>query len=225
MRPRLNRGHRNAPFPGEAGTLGEVGVNEEKKELRARIRAARKAGHPGSGQGLLEVARGIPLVADLARPGATVTAFAPMTGEPDVAPLRDWLAGAGCRVLLPVVAKLDGEPALGWAPLTGELAPGASTPTGVRIDEPVGEVVFDPGPVDVVLLPGLAVDRRGYRLGQGAGYYDRTIARLGWAQPGGPTLVIVLHDDEIVDAVPHDEYDQRAHAALTPTRWVDFPPD
>ena len=199
-------------------------VIEQKKRLRAKVRAARRAGKPNSGPGLLARAQESHLVAGvLQRPAPTVTAYAPLAGEPDVRPLRVWLQQQGCRVLLPVVTTLDGEPALTWAEQTGELAPGAFTPAGVRIDEPTGQALADPGPVDLVLLPGLAVDRHGFRLGQGAGYYDRTIERLGWAGPGGPALVIVLHDDEILDDVPHDEHDQQAHAALTPARWVGLP--
>lgn len=199
-------------------------VTEDKKALRAKVRAGRKAGHPDSGPGLLAQAQRSPLITEVAaRPQATVTAYAPLGGEPDIGPVREWLQASGCRVLLPVVATLDGAPALTWAPQTTELAPGAFTPSGVQIDEPTGEALADPGPVDLVLLPGLAVDRHGFRLGQGAGYYDRTIERLGWAAPGGPRLVIVLHDDEVVEDVPHDEHDQCAHAVLTPTRWIDLP--
>lgn len=199
-------------------------VVEEKKRLRARLRAGRRAGYPDGGPGLLTQARQSPVFAQvLARPQPTVTAYAPLAGEPDIRPVRQWLQQAGCRVLLPVVTALDGWPALTWAVQTGDLVPGAFTPSGVRIDEPAGESLTDPGPVDLVLLPGLAVDRHGYRLGQGAGYYDRTIQRLGWAGPGGPTLVIVLHDEEVVEHVPHEEHDQCVHAVLTPTRWIDLP--
>lgn len=200
-----------------------------KAELRARVRAARRARQADSaagqkgrvGRDLVSVARTVPLLAALA--GRGVGCYLPLPGEPDVTELRDWLGALGARVWLPVVTEQDGAPALVWAVDDGAFAPGAALPSGVRIPEPTGPTVTDPGPLAVVLLPALAVDTAGWRLGQGAGYYDRTIARLGWGAKGGngPVLVAVVHDDEVLPAVPHDEHDRPADAILTPTRWID----
>jgi 5-formyltetrahydrofolate cyclo-ligase len=63
----------------------------------------------------------------------------------------------------------------------------------------------------MVLVPALAVDRAGNRLGRGAGYYDRALTKTR-AQ-----VVAVIYDDELVDAVPHEPHDRLVDAALRPS--------
>jgi 5-formyltetrahydrofolate cyclo-ligase len=65
----------------------------------------------------------------------------------------------------------------------------------------------------LVLVPGLAADPAGHRLGRGGGYYDRTLDR---AAPGTP-LVVLLYDDELLPAVPTEPHDQPVTAALLPS--------
>jgi len=68
------------------------------------------------------------------------------------------------------------------------------------------------GPRDLVVVPGLAFDRDGYRLGHGKGYYDRAFAtELG----DSPTLVGFGYEFQIVDAVPHDQRDRQMDAVVT----------
>ena len=68
----------------------------------------------------------------------------------------------------------------------------------------------------VVLIPALAVDRHGARLGRGAGYYDRTLPLAGRAA----LLVAVVRDDEIVDHLPSEPHDVPMTHALTPGRGL-----
>jgi 5-formyltetrahydrofolate cyclo-ligase len=84
--------------------------------------------------------------------------------------------------------------------------------------EPAGERL---GPdavlaADAVLLPGLAVDARGMRLGRGGGSYDRVLARLDRAG-ADPALVVLLYDSEVVDRVPGEPHDRPVHAVVTPS--------
>jgi 5-formyltetrahydrofolate cyclo-ligase len=116
---------------------------------------------------------------------------------------------AGHQVLLPVVPSTPGP--LDWAVYTG-LDSLAAAPLGLR--EPTGarlgpEAV---GAARLVLVPGLAADRTGTRLGRGAGHYDRT---LPLAAPNVP-LVIVLNDEELVERLPAEPHDRRVTAALLP---------
>src|SRR5690606_1073907 len=67
---------------------------------------------------------------------------------------------------------------------------------------------------DVVLLPGLAVDARGMRLGRGGGSYDRVLARLERAG-ADPALVVLLYDGEVVARVPEEPPDRPGRAAMT----------
>jgi 5,10-methenyltetrahydrofolate synthetase len=126
--------------------------------------------------------------------GLVVTYLA-MPSEVDLSRLN---AHTRCRLLAP---RIDAE---------DELALHVHDEASVErhamgFDEPVetSEVV-DPHDVDVVLVPGLAFDRDGGRLGRGMGYYDRLLARL----PKGVTVVGITVDDAVVDAVPMDESDR-----------------
>ena len=95
-------------------------------------------------------------------------------------------------------------------------------PLGIR--EPAGPpaAAFELDGLDVLLIPGLAVDGGGRRLGQGGGYYDRMLAGIDPHRDGGPLRVVVLFDDEIVDGVPADDHDAGVDAALTPSGYVPF---
>jgi len=62
-----------------------------------------------------------------------------------------------------------------------------------------------------VLVPGLAVDRSGMRLGRGGGSYDRALARV----PVGTPVLVLLYDGEVLDRVPADDHDRRVTAAVT----------
>jgi 5-formyltetrahydrofolate cyclo-ligase len=82
---------------------------------------------------------------------------------------------------------------------------------------------------DLVLVPALAVDRRGRRLGRGGGSYDRALARLfgaaGRSSGTGSAVLIcaVIFDEELLDEVPTDVHDQPVGAVLTPTRLARVP--
>jgi 5-formyltetrahydrofolate cyclo-ligase len=149
------------------------------------------------------------LAAPEVRRAATVAAYVSVGSEPGTGPLLEALHRAGRRVVLPVLLA-DGD--LDWAAWTGDLADLASArlgllqPTGRRL----GPAAI--GTADVVLVPGLAVDRSGMRLGRGGGSYDRALGRV----PVGTFTCIVLHTGEIVDRVPADSHDRPVTAAVTP---------
>jgi 5-formyltetrahydrofolate cyclo-ligase len=112
-------------------------------------------------------------------------------------------------VLLPI--SLPGTPSpLEWAVAGGSdtLAPGRFgllEPTGERLGP---DAVLE---ADLVVVPALAVDTRGVRLGRGAGFYDRSLVGARGS------LVAVVHDDEVLPHVPGDEHDIPMDWALTPT--------
>jgi 5-formyltetrahydrofolate cyclo-ligase len=81
--------------------------------------------------------------------------------------------------------------------------------------------------VDLLLVPALAVDTAGRRLGQGGGSYDRVLQRLAGAPTADrPLVVACVHDDELLDArrspLPEEPHDRRVDAVLTPGRYVDL---
>lgn len=141
----------------------------------------------------------------------TVAAYVSVGSEPGTRALLDGLRTRGVRVLLPVLLA-DND--LDWAPYEG---PGSLRKAGRGLLEPAGtllgpDAVLD---ADVVLLPGLAVDGRGMRLGRGGGSYDRVLARLA-AAGARPALIVLLYDDEVAARVPEEPHDHPVDAVVTP---------
>ncbi|NKY55745.1 5-formyltetrahydrofolate cyclo-ligase [Nocardia flavorosea] len=138
-----------------------------------------------------------------------VCAYVPVRGEPGSVAIAEALRVAGSRVLLPVTREAG---PLYWGEYTGA---DALRPARYGLLEPQGPVL-PPEAVataGLILVPALAVDRRGVRLGQGAGYYDRT---LGLADPAA-RLMVVVRDDEVVEHLPEEPHDIRIPWSLTPT--------
>lgn len=136
-----------------------------------------------------------------------VCAYVAVGTEPWSVDGLDALRAAGHEVLLPVVPASPS--ALDWARYDGAL-----TPARFGLLEPVGPRLGPAavGEARLVLVPGLAVDRAGVRLGRGAGHYDRTLPLV---TPGVP-LVMVLDDDELVDALPAEPHDHPVTGVLRP---------
>lgn len=193
-----------------------------KAELRAQVRGRRRA-RPEADR--LLAAEGIAAALDdwpPLRAAHSVAAYLAMPAEPDPGLVCARLSSQGTAVWMPVVTTLDGQPGLQWTLRSEAVTVGEPTRSGLRVPEPVGTRHDDPG-VDLVLMPALAVDTRGVRLGQGGGYYDRTIERLGWGSGPSPLLVAVVYDDEFLDVVPTEPHDTRVHAVVTPTGLHELP--
>lgn len=175
----------------------------EKRRLREaaiarRDRAAAEAG--GCGEVLAESFSDGVEVPD----GAIVSGFHPFGNEIDVLPLLSRLRIAGHEIALPVVTP-KGTPLMfrRWRP-EDEIARG---PFGIHQPRDDAPVLIP----DLLVVPFLAFDRKGRRLGYGGGYYDRTLAKLRAA--GTPVAVGVGYAAQEVDAVPVADYDQ-------PLDWV-----
>ncbi len=185
-------------------------MHNEKAALRTRLLAARRAGSPEERE---SAARALAAHAvELAAAGRTVAAYVSVGAEPGTRPLLDALVARGVRVLLPVLLP-DND--LDWARYegAGQLAPAARgllEPTGARLGP---DAVTE---ASVVLLPGLAVDRRGLRLGRGGGSYDRVLARLA-AAGARPLLATLLYEGELLERVPAEPHDLPVDAAVTPS--------
>jgi 5-formyltetrahydrofolate cyclo-ligase len=187
-----------------------VGLESGKREWRARLLAGRAELPPDR---LAAAAAALSrLVLDRLSGTARIAAYVPVGREPGSVALLDALRRSGTEVLLPVV-RAGG---LDWAPYAGADglvagALGTREPSGPR-----GAL----GPVDAVLVPALAVDHCGVRLGRGGGYYDRALATLA----AGPPLVALLHDGELVGRLPADPWDRRVTVAVSPAGgWTELP--
>ncbi|MFJ2264225.1 5-formyltetrahydrofolate cyclo-ligase [Streptomyces sp. NPDC087844] len=152
---------------------------------------------------------------ELAR-ARTVAAYVSVGSEPGTRALLDALHARGVQVLLPALLA-DND--LDWGTYAGPDSL-VSVRHGGRMTllEPSGRRLGPEGVLgaDAVLLPGLAVDGRGMRLGRGGGSYDRVLARLERAG-ADPALVVLLHDCEVVGHVPEEPHDRPVHAAVTPS--------
>ncbi|MEU9335061.1 5-formyltetrahydrofolate cyclo-ligase [Streptomyces sp. NPDC048290] len=188
----------------------------DKRTLRRQILTVRE-GLPGdvvreTGRTLAARALELP---ELARAG-TVAAYVSVGSEPGTIALLDALRARGVRVLLPVLLP-DND--LDWGAYDGEGSLARVRRGGrMTLFEPSGaplgpDAVTD---ADVVLLPGLAVDTHGTRLGRGGGSYDRVLARLDRAG-ARPALVVLLYDTEVLEHVPTEPHDRPVHAAVTPS--------
>lgn len=138
----------------------------------------------------------------------TVACYYSVGTEPDTRGLVTALWERGTHVLLPVFLP-DGD--LDWVTFDG---PDRLVPAGHGLLEPRGR---RHGPqalerVDVVVCPALAVDRRGMRLGRGAGCYDRALRHK---RPHTPAVALV-YDEEFVDSLPTEPHDRPVDAVVTP---------
>nr|WP_205809296.1 5-formyltetrahydrofolate cyclo-ligase [Micromonospora sp. HNM0581] len=142
---------------------------------------------------------------------ARMTAYAPVGEEPGGPDLPAVLADAlpaGADLLLPVLRDdLD----LDWAVWEG---PRAMVAAGRGIREPAGPRlgVTAVGTAELVVVPALAVDRRGIRLGRGGGSYDRALIRV----PATVLTVVPLYDGELLAVLPAEPHDQPVRAVITP---------
>ncbi|MFF4321003.1 5-formyltetrahydrofolate cyclo-ligase [Streptomyces sp. NPDC001568] len=193
----------------------------EKASLRRELLAARRAltddARRTAARALARTALALPELAD----ARTVAAYVSVGGEPGTRDLLDALRAAGKRVLLPLLLP-DND--LDWAVYEGpDSLAEAAHPGRMTLLEPAGPGL---GPdavtgADAVLLPGLAVDGRGMRLGRGGGSYDRVLARLERAG-AHPALVVLLYDEEVVARVPEEPHDHPVQAVATPSGVVRF---
>lgn len=178
--------------------------------MRAQVLQARRKVTPETQE--REAAALAAHLAEIAAPGRTVCAYVPIGSEPGSLAMLNELLARGARVLLPVARHDEaGVPALlRW----GEYRPGrlADAQFGLREPAPPWLTADAVAEADVVLVPALAVDRCGVRLGRGAGFYDRSLGRADSAA----LLVAVVRDEEVVDRVPGEAHDVRMTHALTP---------
>jgi 5-formyltetrahydrofolate cyclo-ligase len=184
----------------------QTGEKKRAERTRALARRASAFAAHGASAGERLATHGLGFLG--LKPGSDISGFSAIRDEIDPAPLLTRLHGEGHRLGLPVMqGKAQPLVFRAWAPgdEMGEATWGIAEPLP---DKPVIEP-------DVVLVPLLAFDAKGYRLGYGGGFYDRTLARLRAIKP--VVAVGIAYDELKVDAVPHQGYDERLDWVLTPS--------
>ena len=152
------------------------------------------------------------LAHDAVRRAAVVACYVSVGTEPGTTRILETLHARGTRVLLPLTVRGEaGGLDLDWAAYAG---PGSLVPARFGLLEPATPPLgLDAvAAADLVLAPAMAVDRRGTRLGKGAGCYDKALARR---HPGTPVWAVV-YDDEVLDLLPAEPHDRPVDAAVTP---------
>ncbi len=187
-----------------------------KDQLRRAVLAERESRIPRDRE--LAAADFAQVVGDIpaVRAAGCIAAYAARGAEPGTTPLLDRLSQRGARVLLPVLGTgLQRQ----WAYLT--------TTDELEVRAP-GRPPEPPGPTleaealteaDVVLVPALAVDSSGARLGHGGGWYDRVLEHV---RPGVPVIAMVF-PSEVYEAteqpLPQENHDKRVDAVATTSGW------
>ena len=176
-----------------------------KRAAREAAVAVRRAAHHASpGAARLAAGHALEEIARL-RAVQTISAYLPIREELDPEPVMRALVGLGYEVCVPVI-EAQGQPLsfVTWRP-------GVATERGrLGVLVPVGGTSAVP---DVLLVPMLAFDRRGHRLGYGGGFYDRTIAAL--RARGAVTAFGFAYAAQEVPEVPDEETDMRLDAVVT----------
>jgi 5-formyltetrahydrofolate cyclo-ligase len=184
-----------------------------RRTVKAQREARTSAERESAGRSIAAVGLELPRL----RRAECVALYASLPDEPSTDRLREGLRELRIRVLLPVVA---GGRNLDWAEDAGRLA----TTGSLGLPEPAGPRAgaAELGKAQVVIVPALAVDTIGTRLGRGRGYYDTALTQ---AHPDALILALV-HDSEVLDAgttpIPREPHDLAVHGVITPTRWIYF---
>lgn len=188
----------------------EPNFKPEKARLRKSIRRQRSALTAGKRQALDEMINGHLLdYAGRTRPG-TIAAYAAFDGEPDLEPALRQLGAGGVRLALPVIEEGTGRATIGFR----QWLPASETKLNrYGIPEPVGTLELRLSEIDLALVPLVAWDEYGGRLGMGASFYDRLFEPF--AADVKPFRMGVAYQLQKVDHIPLEPWDVRMHAVLT----------
>lgn len=178
-----------------------------KAEIRSHVLARRRElGVDERGSAADAIAAHV-LAQPIVNRAARIAAYVSLPTEPGTGPTLEALSARGVEVIVPI-SLADGM--LDWVVWSAE-ATAVRSPLGIlELAGPrLGAAAIES--VDLVLVPALAIDVEGHRLGRGAGYYDRALARTKAVR------CAVLFAGEILAEVPYEDHDVPVDMAVTPT--------
>lgn len=186
-------------------------IARQKSLLRAHTRAARRAVTPERREAAAEaIAARVLALPEFADVRAALL-YGATPEEADPAPLERALRERGVRIAYPRVAG-PRRLTLHWVEGPADLVGGSFGLLEPRADAPLAST----DDLDAVVVPGVAFDARGYRLGFGGGFYDALLAECSGHMP----TVGIAFDEQVVDACPVDEHDHTVNVLVTPTRTI-----
>ena len=207
--PRVARGATLAEAVTDDPSVALAALAEAKRALRQAILARRDALDTGWRRGaspvIFERLAALPPV----RAARRLLAYHSFGSEPETPLFLERVLAGGGRLLLPRIVRATRTLALHEVrDLDADLIPG---PWGIREPDPVRCPGIDPAEVDLILVPGVAFDHGGGRLGYGGGYYDRLLAAARRETP----LVAAAFEAQVVDHVPAGPRDRSVDVLVT----------
>jgi 5-formyltetrahydrofolate cyclo-ligase len=186
---------------------------DSKTELRIRVRAILEAMPESIRQEASRRALTLLKEQKLWREARTILLYAPLVGELDVWPLVGEVLAAGKTAALP--QYVSEEHSYIVCPITDATKDLVIGQFGIR--EPALHCASIPiSRLDFALVPGVAFDPHGRRLGRGKGFYDRLLPSVLGKTCG------VAFDEQIVETIPVGSHDVLVNCILTPTRWMEL---
>lgn len=189
-------------------------TNLTKSELRTQARDVRNGLNPD----IAEAEKAAQLFWEHLNPPTdkVIAAYWPVGREFDVRPIMDDLLKSGHKLALPVCPK--GKRVMKFVPWHDgdELVQNAYRVPEPKIDEQTEYVL-----PDILLMPMLAFDRRGYRLGQGGGHYDATLAHLR-SEKEVLAVGVGYGEQAVLFNLPIEDHDQKLDMVITPGRVFDY---
>ena len=178
----------------------------EKSELRNRYRFERRERYLDHSFSYLATSTEFAKVSNIA-------SYISYGDEPSTKELNASLLKNGKNLYLP---RINGDE-LQWVKWNGDGKDLAPSKFSKKIFEPVVHAIFDKSIIELVVVPALRIDRLGYRLGQGGGFYDRALVAMNvWS-------IGLIHPDEISsEDLPREEFDIPLNAAATPDLLLRF---
>ena len=187
---------------GKISAMNEFDVASQKSQLRLQLiadRTVRTYNPDDAGNLTVHLAE-----LCLEKGASRIACYLPFGNEPDTELFIDWAIENQIEVLLPI-ANPDGS--LSWVSFDG------TTREGIfGFQEAEGEIQ-EPSDVDLAIIPALAVDLKGIRLGKGKGYYDRALPQFNPLPP----VIAVVFDNELLESIPSEPHDHAVDAAITPS--------
>jgi 5-formyltetrahydrofolate cyclo-ligase len=178
----------------------DVNFQNEKSDLRKRYRRERSEHAVNTPYSHLINSKEI-------SSARVIASYISYGDEPNTFELNNAIIAAGKKLLLPRIIEVNGQPGLEWVPWDGE--PQHLAKQG-RILEPIGPADTDHNQIEVVIVPALRVDRDGYRLGQGGGFYDRALAQISaW------TIALIFPEEIAGQSLPRESHDIPVKAYAT----------
>jgi len=190
-------------------------LTDAKKALRTAVLAARDAMSPAARQTAADLIMQRVCGLDVYRDANSVLTYMSFGAEVDTQRFFDRVLADAKMAVLPRIDKASKSLKLHRVDRRADLVDGVWGIREPRADAPPVAITE----LDMVLMPGLAFDRAGNRLGYGAGYYDRLLAPAA----DKPVRVVAAFDCQVVDAVPTGPTDQPFHILITESQLLRFP--